>query len=57
MPTPPHIVSEWYFPPIHVFLRSIPDKAGGVAASFFFIFLERRNIFIYKWNTRSLVGS
>ena len=32
MPTPPHIVPEWYFLPIHAILRSIPDKAGGVAA-------------------------
>ena len=32
MPTPPHIVSEWYFLPIHAILCSIPDKAGGVAA-------------------------
>ncbi|KAK8694773.1 hypothetical protein V6N13_072318 [Hibiscus sabdariffa] len=32
MPTPPHIVPEWYFLPIHAILRSIPDKSGGVAA-------------------------
>ncbi|XP_076884412.1 cytochrome b-like [Bidens hawaiensis] len=32
MPTPPRIVPEWYFLPIHAILRSIPDKAGGVAA-------------------------
>jgi ubiquinol-cytochrome c reductase cytochrome b subunit len=32
MSTPPHIVPEWYFLPIHAILRSIPDKAGGVAA-------------------------
>nr|BDC46198.1 apocytochrome b [Agathis dammara] len=32
MATPPHIVPEWYFPPIHAILRSIPDKLGGVAA-------------------------
>jgi ubiquinol-cytochrome c reductase cytochrome b subunit len=32
MPTPPHIVPEWYFLPIHAILRSIPDTAGGVAA-------------------------
>ncbi|KAF7042803.1 hypothetical protein CFC21_052301 [Triticum aestivum] len=32
MPTPPHIVPECYFLPIHSILRSIPDKAGGVAA-------------------------
>ncbi|KAG2580931.1 hypothetical protein PVAP13_6KG143052 [Panicum virgatum] len=32
MPTPPHIVPEWYFLPIHAILHSIPDKAGGVAA-------------------------
>nr|BDC46382.1 apocytochrome b [Pseudotsuga sinensis var. wilsoniana] len=32
MSTPPHIVPEWYFPPIHAILRSIPDKLGGVAA-------------------------
>ncbi|KAI5445781.1 hypothetical protein KIW84_013858 [Lathyrus oleraceus] len=31
MPTPPHIVPEWYFLPIHAILRSIPDKSGGVA--------------------------
>jgi ubiquinol-cytochrome c reductase cytochrome b subunit len=31
MPTLPHIVSEWYFLPIHAILRSIPNKAGGVA--------------------------
>ncbi|KAJ9560572.1 hypothetical protein OSB04_005732 [Centaurea solstitialis] len=28
----PAIVSEWYFLPIHAILRSIFDKAGGVAA-------------------------
>ncbi|KAJ1680584.1 hypothetical protein LUZ63_024195 [Rhynchospora breviuscula] len=32
MSTPPHIVPEWYFLPIYAILRSIPDKAGGVAA-------------------------
>ncbi|PPS08355.1 hypothetical protein GOBAR_AA12284 [Gossypium barbadense] len=32
IPTPPHIVAEWYFLPIHAILRSIPDKSGGVAA-------------------------
>ncbi|KAL2923886.1 cytochrome b [Bienertia sinuspersici] len=32
MPTPPHIVPEWYFLPIYAILRSIPDKSGGVAA-------------------------
>nr|AJP33429.1 apocytochrome b [Araucaria heterophylla]QJH91762.1 apocytochrome b [Araucaria heterophylla]QXE43704.1 apocytochrome b [Araucaria cunninghamii] len=32
MATPPHIVPEWYFPPIHAIPRSIPDKLGGVAA-------------------------
>ena len=32
MSTPPHIVPEWYFLPIHAILRSIPDKSGGVAA-------------------------
>ncbi|CAN6440672.1 unnamed protein product [Victoria cruziana] len=32
MPTPPHIVLEWYFLPIYAILHSIPDKAGGVAA-------------------------
>nr|QJH91936.1 apocytochrome b [Hesperocyparis glabra] len=32
MATPPHIVPEWYFPPIYAILRSIPDKLGGVAA-------------------------
>nr|VDD26756.1 unnamed protein product [Brassica rapa] len=32
MSTLPHIVPEWYFLPIHAILRSIPDKAGGVAA-------------------------
>ncbi|WZY88453.1 hypothetical protein YC2023_045188 [Brassica napus] len=32
MSTPPHIVPEWYFLPIHAIIRSIPDKAGGVAA-------------------------
>ncbi|CAN6462387.1 unnamed protein product [Victoria cruziana] len=32
MPTLPHIVPEWYFLPIYAILRSIPDKAGGVAA-------------------------
>lgn len=30
--SPPHIVPEWYFLPIYAILRSIPDKAGGVAA-------------------------
>ncbi|CAJ1947740.1 unnamed protein product [Sphenostylis stenocarpa] len=29
MPTPPHIVPEWYFLPIHAILRSIPDKSRG----------------------------
>nr|WDR24962.1 apocytochrome B [Plantago media] len=32
MSTPPHIVPEWYFLPIYAILRSIPDKAAGVAA-------------------------
>uniref|UniRef100_A0ACD5U6W0 Uncharacterized protein n=1 Tax=Avena sativa TaxID=4498 RepID=A0ACD5U6W0_AVESA len=32
MPTPPHIVPEWYFLPIHAIIHIIPDKAGGVAA-------------------------
>ncbi|WVY93174.1 hypothetical protein V8G54_032262 [Vigna mungo] len=32
MPTPSHIVPEWYFLPIHAILRSIPNKSGGVAA-------------------------
>ncbi|KAL2921838.1 cytochrome b [Bienertia sinuspersici] len=32
MPTPPHIMPEWYFLPIYAILRSIPDKSGGVAA-------------------------
>ncbi|PHT80126.1 hypothetical protein T459_18178 [Capsicum annuum] len=31
MSTPPHIMPEWYFLPIHDILRSIPDKSGGVA--------------------------
>ncbi|KAI5659146.1 hypothetical protein M9H77_27939 [Catharanthus roseus] len=30
--TPPHIVPEWYFLPIHAIPRSICDKSGGVAA-------------------------
>lgn len=29
--TPTHIVPEWYFLPFYGILRSIPDKAGGVA--------------------------
>ncbi|KAI3987553.1 hypothetical protein MKX01_003239 [Papaver californicum] len=29
--TPAHIVPEWYFLPVYAILRSIPDKAGGVA--------------------------
>ncbi|KAI3836997.1 hypothetical protein MKW98_005330 [Papaver atlanticum] len=32
MSTPAHIVPEWYFLPVYAILRSIPDKAGGVAA-------------------------
>ncbi|KAI3863208.1 hypothetical protein MKX03_002313 [Papaver bracteatum] len=32
MSTPSHIVPEWYFLPVYTILRSIPDKAGGVAA-------------------------
>ncbi|KAI3841903.1 hypothetical protein MKX03_029578 [Papaver bracteatum] len=32
MSTPDHIVPEWYFLPVYSILRSIPDKAGGVAA-------------------------
>jgi len=32
MVTPPHIVPEWYFLPFYAFLRSIPDKLGGVLA-------------------------
>ncbi|PKU64103.1 Cytochrome b [Dendrobium catenatum] len=32
MPTPPHIMPEWYFLPIHAILRSILDKSEGVAA-------------------------
>nr|YP_009220377.1 apocytochrome b [Viscum album]AHL69436.1 apocytochrome b [Viscum album] len=32
MPTPTHIVPEWYFLPLYALLRSIPSKAGGVAA-------------------------
>ncbi|KAL2931315.1 cytochrome b [Bienertia sinuspersici] len=32
MPTPPHIVSKWYFLPIYAILCSIPDKSGGVVA-------------------------
>jgi len=29
--TPTHIVPEWYFLPFYGILRSVPDKAGGVA--------------------------
>ncbi|CAM9258911.1 unnamed protein product [Discosporangium mesarthrocarpum] len=29
--TPAHIVPEWYFLPFYAILRSVPDKAGGVA--------------------------
>ncbi|KAI3834886.1 hypothetical protein MKW98_015999 [Papaver atlanticum] len=32
MSTPAHIVPDWYFQPVYAILRSIPDKAGGVAA-------------------------
>jgi ubiquinol-cytochrome c reductase cytochrome b subunit len=32
MPTPPHIVPEWYLIPIHAILHDIPDKAVAVAA-------------------------
>ncbi|MCL7040758.1 hypothetical protein MKW94_011212 [Papaver nudicaule] len=32
MSTPAHIVPEWYFLPVYAILRSIPDRAGGVAA-------------------------
>ncbi|MCL7036857.1 hypothetical protein MKW94_028384 [Papaver nudicaule] len=32
MSTPAHIVPELYFLPVYAILRSIPDKAGGVAA-------------------------
>ena len=30
--TPPHIVPEWYFLPFYAILRTVPDKALGVAA-------------------------
>ena len=32
MVTPPHIVPEWYLLPFYAILRSIPSKAGGIAA-------------------------
>jgi len=32
MVTPEHIVPEWYFLPFYAILRSIPDKALGIAA-------------------------
>lgn len=32
MSTPTHIVPEWYFLPLYSLLRSLPSKAGGVAA-------------------------
>ncbi|KAI3857278.1 hypothetical protein MKW92_024017 [Papaver armeniacum] len=32
MSTPAHILPEWYFLPVYAIFRSIPDKAGGVAA-------------------------
>ena len=30
--TPAHVVPEWYFLPFYAILRSIPHKAGGIAA-------------------------
>jgi len=30
--TPAHVVPEWYFLPYYAILRSIPHKAGGIAA-------------------------
>jgi ubiquinol-cytochrome c reductase cytochrome b subunit len=32
MSTLAHIIPEWYFLPVFVILRSIPNKLGGVAA-------------------------
>ena len=53
MPSPAHIVPEWYFLPFYAILRAVPDKLGGVLLMFGAIAI----LFILPWLDRSPVRS
>jgi len=51
--TPQHIVPEWYYLPFYAILRSVPNKAMGVALMFSSIFI----LFVLPWLDTSPVKS
>lgn len=51
--TPQHIVPEWYFLPFYAILRSVPNKAMGVALMFSAVFV----LFVLPWLDKSPVRS